>query len=282
MINSKCSHVNKGLPVPKIPYLDNVRSPASEHANGTTSLMPKVSASRTPQKDNVASRPRQIGQDSLESGLESDPWASTGGQKSVLAAHNTRPNGLPEHIAKSTVASLPQRTTSTFTTHSELPQEGNSRVTDGTSSGSAAGGWSSYNGSSSGGFSEQQNLIGGGFGDGGGGQGNPGSGDPRRSVGASVVLPHATGEIVTVTMLPEKEGMFMFQHRNYEVKSLRRGSSVVRRYSDFVWLLDCLQKRYPFRRLPLLPPKRVQGTALLHLLWSCAYRGHSQWYSFSS
>ena len=60
-------------------------------------------------------------------------------------------------------------------------------------------------------------------------------------------------------MLPEKEGMFLFQHRNYEVKALRRGSSVVRRYSDFVWLLDCLQKRHPFRRLPLLPPKRVQG-----------------------
>ncbi len=66
-------------------------------------------------------------------------------------------------------------------------------------------------------------------------------------------------EIVTVTLLPEKEGMFMFQHNNYEVKSVRRGSSVVRRYSDFVWLLDCLHKRYPFRQLPLLPPKRVAG-----------------------
>jgi hypothetical protein len=49
----------------------------------------------------------------------------------------------------------------------------------------------------------------------------------------------------------------MFQHHNYEVSSLRRGSKVIRRYSDFVWLLDCLQKRYPFRVLPLLPPKRV-------------------------
>lgn len=66
-------------------------------------------------------------------------------------------------------------------------------------------------------------------------------------------------EVITVTLLPEKEGLFMFQHRNYEVKSARRGSSVVRRYSDFVWLLDCLHKRYPFRQLPLLPPKRVAG-----------------------
>ena len=49
----------------------------------------------------------------------------------------------------------------------------------------------------------------------------------------------------------------MFQHRNYEVASVRRNSKVIRRYSDFVWLLDCLHKRYPFRQLPLLPPKRV-------------------------
>ncbi|KAF3903481.1 hypothetical protein ABW20_dc0107769 [Dactylellina cionopaga] len=64
-------------------------------------------------------------------------------------------------------------------------------------------------------------------------------------------------ENVTVTALPEKEGMFMFQHRNYQVASTRRGSRVIRRYSDFVWLLECLQKRYPFRQLPLLPPKRL-------------------------
>jgi sorting nexin-8 len=64
-------------------------------------------------------------------------------------------------------------------------------------------------------------------------------------------------ETITVTTIAEKEGMFMFQHRNYEVTSARRNSKVIRRYSDFVWLLDCLHKRYPFRQLPLLPPKRV-------------------------
>lgn len=64
-------------------------------------------------------------------------------------------------------------------------------------------------------------------------------------------------ENVIVTLMPGKEGMFMFQHHNYEVASQRRGSKVIRRYSDFVWLLDCLHKRYPFRVLPLLPPKRV-------------------------
>lgn len=89
-------------------------------------------------------------------------------------------------------------------------------------------------------------------------------------------------EVITITLLPEKEGMFMFQHRNYEVKSARRGSTVVRRYSDFVWLLDCLHKRYPFRQLPLLPPKRISGTFILRLATSCPPSLHtfpSQWHS---
>lgn len=99
-----------------------------------------------------------------------------------------------------------------------------------------------------------------------GGFGPPGDdpgdiGPQRRSVALSRPTNLQVEETVTITLLQEKEGMFMFQHRNYEVKSPRRGSTVVRRYSDFVWLLDCLQKRFPFRQLPLLPPKRVSGTS---------------------
>ncbi|CAK39011.1 uncharacterized protein An04g09250 [Aspergillus niger] len=88
--------------------------------------------------------------------------------------------------------------------------------------------------------------------------------DDRRKSELALKLRPITAEVITITLLPEKEGMFMFQHRNYEVKSARRQSTVVRRYSDFVWLLDCLHKRYPFRQLPLLPPKRlaVNGTHL--------------------
>jgi sorting nexin-8 len=71
------------------------------------------------------------------------------------------------------------------------------------------------------------------------------------------LAPSGPEEVITVTSLPEKEGMFMFQHRNYQVTSARRNSKVIRRYSDFAWLLDCLHRRYPFRQLPLLPPKRV-------------------------
>ncbi|CAO1623761.1 unnamed protein product [Parajaminaea phylloscopi] len=35
------------------------------------------------------------------------------------------------------------------------------------------------------------------------------------------------------------------------------GKTVVRRYSDFVWLNDILIRRYPFRLIPVLPPKRL-------------------------
>lgn len=83
-----------------------------------------------------------------------------------------------------------------------------------------------------------------------------------RPIGGNRALGRGVDEIVVVTLLPEKEGLFMFQHRNYQVSSARRGSKVTRRYSDFLWLLECLQKRYPFRQLPLLPPKRVAGMSI--------------------
>lgn len=98
-------------------------------------------------------------------------------------------------------------------------------------------------------------------GDGGSvGQTPPGR-DPAAAPRAARPTSGRTGssieETITVTLMPGKEGVFLFQHHNYEVASQRRGSKVIRRYSDFVWLLDCLHKRYPFRVLPLLPPKRV-------------------------
>ena len=72
----------------------------------------------------------------------------------------------------------------------------------------------------------------------------------------------------------EKEGLIGFKHVNYTLASARRGTQVVRRYSDFAWylstfrwrfsadarLFDALIKRYPFRQIPLMPPKRFAGT----------------------
>jgi sorting nexin-8 len=192
---------------------------------------------------------------------ESDPWASSALTNPLVhppPSTAAKVNGITGNGQRSSARDISQRTTSAFTTHGEPTSNGSNAASGESQSTGEGGEWNTYNGGSAGGFS-QQPTLGGGFGDAGDEQGGQSSGNRARSTGPSVVLPQGTGEVVTVTMLPEKEGMFMFQHRNYEVKSIRRGSSVVRRYSDFVWLLDCLQKRYPFRRIPLLPPKRVSG-----------------------
>lgn len=66
-------------------------------------------------------------------------------------------------------------------------------------------------------------------------------------------------EEITVTVAPEREG-FIFKHVNYIVTNEKRSSIVLRRYSDFWWLLEVLQRRYPFRALPNLPPKKLGGS----------------------
>lgn len=95
---------------------------------------------------------------------------------------------------------------------------------------------------------------------------------PGKARPSGVGRSHGRGaeEIVRVIALPEKEGIFLFQYRNYEVASSRRNSKVIRRYSDFVWLLDCLHKKYPFRQLPLLPPKKVASMSLRYLPSYCS------------
>jgi sorting nexin-8 len=213
--------------------------------------------SGTSPKETNSSRPRRMRQDSLGD-LESDPWAASKPLVPPHPASVAKPNGLTEDGLPSPVRADPQRTTSAFTTQGETTSNGNKAAVGETQSTGGGGEWNSYNGGSAGGFSDQP-ALGDGFRDAGDNQGNQSSGNQARSTGSGGGPSQSTGEVITITMLPEKEGMFMFQHRNYEVKSTRRGSSVVRRYSDFVWLLDCLHKKYPFRRLPLLPPKRVAG-----------------------
>ena len=158
-------------------------------------------------------------------------------------------------------STLPQttRTTSSFTTSGRDRQ--NSASPEDSQTNSYTGGWAasstttdSFRDSGLGGVGEA-----GGFGS---SSSNPGGDDDPAGLGRPITVPRiasATGpdEVITITAIPEKEGMMFFQHRNYEVASLRRGTKVVRRYSDFVWLLDCLHKRFPYRQLPLLPPKRV-------------------------
>lgn len=226
------------LPTPSLPVVRTQQQPAPP----ATPTQTQAAARMSPEQQKSDVRKSSFG-----AGFgDSDPWASP-----ALHKGHGHLNGVG--------AAAPQRTTSSFTT-------GGGEPTDSTGSGSynpppagtgdnAASSWSSgaisYSAENGAGFGASSSA-GDGF---GGDDSSPAA--PRRAAPARATS-KGTEELVTVNLLDEKEGMFMFQHRNYEVASVRRSSKVIRRYSDFVWLLDCLHKRYPFRQLPLLPPKRVQ------------------------
>jgi sorting nexin-8 len=252
-----------GLPRPKISFIDQLQAKAKQQSQQQQPPPPQQqeqtsSAAAPKPSPSKQQKPRQ---DSFGGDPTVDPWGSPSNKRvppPSTAAHTMQaPNGFGD-TNSATHPNGVERTTSAFTTNSAQDSgSGGSPTAERQASSMGGGGWGSYNGGS-GGFSEQPTL-GGGFGDSGEDESREPGHRAQPSIGGSVMIPSGTGESVTVTLMPEKEGMFLFQHHNYEVKTIRRGSSVVRRYSDFVWLLDCLQKRYPFRRLPLLPPKRVQG-----------------------
>lgn len=205
------------------------------------------------------SKSRRIRKDSLEN-LDDDPWASPALHKNHTHSVNNEATPSSNPTAAKPLRnglSEPSRTTSAFTTHSQDPTLVSSTMATGPPPDGGGAGWGS-DGQPDGGFTGagQQGLSGVGFGD---EQGGHTGGNAGRSLGGGRTYNRGAEETVTITLLPEKEGVFMFQHHNYEVKCARKASAVIRRYSDFVWLLDCLHKRYPFRQLPLLPPKRVAG-----------------------
>jgi sorting nexin-8 len=209
------------------------------------------------------SRPGAQREDTLKF-PESDPWSSPALHRGHNHAERADPASRPNEPSVRRASASDQR---------PLSQDG-SAARPGT--GDAEGrpydaprrnptgrrnseGWNSFDGSTINAFSNQPEP----------GLGPEASGglSSRHDVGSSLARHANTGgpigngaeESVTVSLISEKEGMFMFQYRNYQVATARRGAKVVRRYSDFVWLLSCLHKRYPFRQLPLLPPKRVAG-----------------------
>ena len=249
------------LPEPSLPYIKQLKtakvsdnlSEASPQQRATTPPMKQKTPRSSPPKS------RRLRKDSLDN-LEADPWSSPDLHKGHTHTVNNEvtPKGGPTMaVPISNGPTGPSRTTSAFTTHAEEPSSNSSTLPisgpEGTPEDPGAAGWGSYNNPG------DPGLGAGGFGPGGDDSGNPNRNTARRSIGGGRPVNRGAEEMITVTLLPEKEGMFLFQHRNYEVKSTRRASSVVRRYSDFVWLLDCLHKRYPFRQLPLLPPKTLAG-----------------------
>ncbi|KAL4797819.1 hypothetical protein BDV19DRAFT_377331 [Aspergillus venezuelensis] len=257
----------KKLPVPRSSYLDTLRakqdSAMSAPSQERPATPPAPSAPSTPAQEPGSARSRRSRRESI-GGLDADPWGSPDLHRGHGHAQNE-----PEHGTLNGYGSVRSGTNawSKASDGETLGQSSNVTHTNGRSeapiSTSAESGWgdSFPQSSAGGGIGGPVRSSIGDFGRSGSDQGEANSNRRPLNLGR---VPTQVKEVVTVTLLQEKEGMFMFQHRNYEVKSARRGSTVVRRYSDFVWLLDCLHKRYPFRQLPLLPPKRisVNGTHL--------------------
>ncbi|KAJ5783099.1 hypothetical protein N7457_004873 [Penicillium paradoxum] len=249
------------LPQPRAGYLDRLRTTgdASSEQPYQEPATPASQSSTLPEPVAIQSeRPRR---ESLD-GLDADPW----GSPQLHRGHNHETAGTEQPIlngfgsVRSTTNAWSTKVTADTTQTNEVQRESSNGPTEAAPPSSAGSGWDHNNFSASG--PSDQSSFGGTARPDLSGFGPPGD-DPsniaprRRSLGLGRSTNPQIEETVTVTLLPEKEGLFMFQHRNYEVKSARRGSTVIRRYSDFVWLLDCLQKRFPFRQLPLLPPKRV-------------------------
>lgn len=68
---------------------------------------------------------------------------------------------------------------------------------------------------------------------------------------------------VTIKEVPEREGL-IFKHINYVVSTSK--AKVLRRYSDFVWLLEVLLHKYPCRVIPGLPPKKFSGMLIYSIM----------------
>ncbi|KAK7540373.1 sorting nexin Mvp1 [Phyllosticta citricarpa] len=241
----------KNLPVPRL----KVRKPAKaqestmDAASARFPDTPPMPAAKAPP---VTPPSHTSGMRKTSFGLDADPWNSPEMHKSHDHSQVTPPR------SNGAVKTLPVRTTSAFTTaggDDEANGNGNQAKHIIGSNGNTGNAWGGYGGAPEGGFGGEG--LGQGFGaPAGSGQGDDDPTGLGRSLGGNPVVNLGADDIITITTIPEKEGIFLFQHRNYQVNSAKRNSSVVRRYSDFVWLLDCLHKRYPFRQLPLLPPKR--------------------------
>ena len=251
------------LPEPNLPSLSTLKP--LKVSDNPEDAMHTRDKSATPKKPASSPKHRSERGDSL--GFDSDPWASPAVHKSHKHTENTsESHKINGSTPKGPVDDRNHGHISTFTTNgSSSPPSSSRAAPDPPASGADSGdGWAPYDANSSFPNDDNPGMSGEGFGD------DPGRGSQNRPSGNRAATSSGVEEVITITVLPEKEGVFMFQHRNYQVTSPRRGSQVVRRYSDFVWLLDCLQKRYPFRLLPLLPPKRVAGkdskTSLLRCL----------------
>lgn len=69
----------------------------------------------------------------------------------------------------------------------------------------------------------------------------------------------ANSRPISIELKEGREGHWGFKHFVFRISGTFQAEPIMvqRRYSDFTWLLDTLIKRYTFRALPLLPPKKA-------------------------
>ncbi|KAI9510052.1 hypothetical protein F5148DRAFT_977311 [Russula earlei] len=84
-----------------------------------------------------------------------------------------------------------------------------------------------------------------------------GGGAPSSSVAGTGLPPGWWKRLEKVTVrFSGQQGFVLNRYMLYGITT-ERGGTVQRRYSEFAFLWDCLVRRYPFRLLPQLPPKRI-------------------------
>jgi len=84
-----------------------------------------------------------------------------------------------------------------------------------------------------------------------------GGGAPPSSVSGTGLPSGWWRRLEKVTVLfAGHQGFVLNRYMAYGITT-ERGGAVQRRYSEFTFLWDCLVRRYPFRLLPQLPPKRI-------------------------
>lgn len=66
---------------------------------------------------------------------------------------------------------------------------------------------------------------------------------------------------ITIEPVAQKKGLIV-RHVEYNVKSEKFRSEVVRRYSDFQTLQDLLLARFPYRLVPRLPPAKLMANVV--------------------
>ena len=202
----------------------------------------------------------------LSLGSSGDPWSSSpiaGPSAPSAFANGYKPTSAPFSVPEEDVGpSSGFKSSYTSPTKTRLP-----------TSSSYTGGYSSF--PSFGGDNDEDEYSGSGF-------GGAGSSGDLQGLEPFTSAADFSRSLTRVQVLQQTEiaGSFWDRHTVYLVQNSASrpngharsastasrtsiGEGVVRRYSDWVWLNEVLERKYPARMRPVLPPKRVGSRSSL-------------------